>query len=332
MNKKYSRIKSICDCKIAPMNQFNIIIPDRLIGQRIDSAMAQMLPDYSRSKITTWVRSGGALINGKTFKPKEKILGGEIVTLNIKAEKTNDWKAEDIPLDIVFEDNDIIVVNKPVGLVTHPGAGNWTGTLANALLHYDPSLANLDRAGIVHRLDKNTSGLMVVARSELAQKNLVEQLQTHAVSREYSAIVYGHMISGGTVDEPIGRDPKDRIRQAVVEDGKDAVTHYRVIDRFAHHTHVKAILETGRTHQIRVHLSYIGHPLIADPMYGGKIRFPKKADDHLKNALKKFNRQALHAKKLTLTHPITLEQMSWKAPLPQDLKDLLKVLQEFDSI
>ena len=332
MNKKYSRIKSICDCKIAPMNQFNIIIPDRLIGQRIDSAMAQMLPDYSRSKITTWVRSGGALINGKTFKPKEKILGGEIVTLNIKAEKTNDWKAEDIPLDIVFEDDDIIVVNKPVGLVTHPGAGNWTGTLANALLHYDPSLANLDRAGIVHRLDKNTSGLMVVARSELAQKNLVEQLQTHAVSREYSAIVYGHMISGGTVDEPIGRDPKDRIRQAVVEDGKDAVTHYRVIDRFAHHTHVKAILETGRTHQIRVHLSYIGHPLIADPMYGGKIRFPKKADDHLKNALKKFNRQALHAKKLTLTHPITLEQMSWKAPLPQDLQDLLKVLQEFDSI
>ena len=314
------------------MNQFNIIIPDRLIGQRIDSAMAQMLPDYSRSKITTWVRSGGALINGKTFKPKEKILGGEIVTLNIKAEKTNDWKAEDIPLDIVFEDNNIIVVNKPVGLVTHPGAGNWTGTLANALLHYDPSLANLDRAGIVHRLDKNTSGLMVVARSELAQKNLVEQLQTHAVSREYSAIVYGHMISGGTVDEPIGRDPKDRIRQAVVEDGKDAVTHYRVIDRFAHHTHVKAILETGRTHQIRVHLSYIGHPLIADPMYGGKIRFPKKADDHLKNALKKFNRQALHAKKLTLTHPITLEQMSWKAPLPQDLQDLLKVLQEFDSI
>ena len=294
--------------------------------------MAQMLPDYSRSKITTWVRSGGALINGKTFKPKEKILGGEIVTLNIKAEKTNDWKAEDIPLDIVFEDDNIIVVNKPVGLVTHPGAGNWTGTLANALLHYDPSLANLDRAGIVHRLDKNTSGLMVVARSELAQKNLVEQLQTHAISREYSAIVYGHMISGGTVDEPIGRDPKDRIRQAVVEGGKDAITHYRVIDRFAHHTHVKAILETGRTHQIRVHLSYIGHPLIADPMYGGKIRFPKKADYHLKNALKKFKRQALHAEKLTLTHPITFEQMSWKAPLPQDLQDLLKVLQEFDSI
>jgi len=314
------------------MSVLNIIIPDRLIGQRIDAAIAKMLPDYSRSKITAWVKSGSALINDKTFKPKEKVLGGEIVALTIKQEKTNDWQAEDIPLDIVFEDDDIIVVNKPVGLVTHPGAGNWTGTLANALLHFDSNLANLDRAGIVHRLDKNTSGLMVVARSELAQKNLVEQLQTHSVSREYSAIVYGHMISGGTVDEPIGRDPKNRIKQAVVEDGKDAVTHYRVIDRFAHHTHVKAILETGRTHQIRVHMSYIDHPLIADPMYGGKIRFPKKADEQLKDALKGFKRQALHAKKLTLTHPISGEEMSWKAPLPQDLQDLLKVLQEFDPI
>ena len=226
------------------------------------------------------------------------------------------------------------MVNKPVGLVTHPGAGNWTGTLANALLHYDPSLANLDRAGIVHRLDKNTSGLMVVARSELAQKNLVEQLQTHTVSREYSAIVYGHMISGGTIDAPIGRDPKDRIRQAVVEEGtgKDAVTHYRVIDRFAHHTHVKCILETGRTHQIRVHMSHAEHPLIADPMYGGKIRFPKKADEGLKDALKSFKRQALHAKKLTISHPITGEEMSWKAPLPQDLQDLLAVLNKFDPV
>ncbi len=314
------------------MSQLQVIIPDRLIGQRIDSALAQMLPDYSRSKITSWVRSGDALLNGNTFKPKEKILGGEIVSVTIKQEKTNDWQAEDIAIDVVYEDDDILVVNKPVGLVTHPGAGNWSGTLANALLHYDSSLANLDRAGIVHRLDKNTSGLMVVARSELAQKNLVEQLQTHSVSREYSAVVYGHMISGGTVDEPIGRDPKDRIRQAVVEEGKYAITHYRVIDRFANHTHVKCILETGRTHQIRVHMSYIDHPLIADSMYGGKIRFPKKADDALKNALKGFNRQALHAKKLSLTHPITGESMSWKAPLPQDLQELLQVLSEFDPV
>ena len=315
------------------MNLLNIVIPDRLIGQRIDSALAVMLPDYSRSKITAWVRSGKALLNDKSFKAKDKILGGEIVSLTIEKAKSNAWLGEDIAIDVVYEDEDIIVVNKPVGLVTHPGAGNWTGTLANALLHYDSSLATLDRAGIVHRLDKNTSGLMVVARSELAQKNLVEQLQTHAVSREYSAIVYGHMISGGTVDAPIGRDPKDRIRQAVVEEGegKNAITHYRVIDRFKNHTHVRCILETGRTHQIRVHMSYIEHPLIADSMYGGKIRFPKKADEKLKEALKAFNRQALHAKKLTLSHPITGEQMSWKAPLPNDMQDLLAVLSLYDS-
>ena len=313
------------------MSLLNIVIPDRLIGQRIDSALATMLPDYSRSKITAWVKKGDALLNNKTFKPKEKVLGGEVVAISIKQEKTNQWQGEDIAIDVVYEDDDIVVVNKPVGLVTHPGAGNWTGTLANALLYFDPSLAKLDRAGIVHRLDKNTSGLMVVARSELAQKNLSEQLQIHAVSREYSAIVYGHMISGGTVDAPIGRDPKDRIKQAVIETGKDAITHYRVIDRFAHHTHVKCILETGRTHQIRVHMSYIDHPLIADSMYGGKIRFPKKADEKLKQALKGFNRQALHAKKLTLSHPITGEQMSWKAPLPQDMQDLLKVLSTYDG-
>ncbi|MDB3892561.1 23S rRNA pseudouridine(1911/1915/1917) synthase RluD [Candidatus Thioglobus sp.] len=316
------------------MSLLNIVIPDRLIGQRIDSALATMLPDYSRSKITAWVRSGKALVNDKAFKAKEKVLGGEVVALSIIQEKSNAWLGEDIPIDVVYEDDDIIVLNKPVGLVTHPGAGNWTGTLANALLHYEPALATLDRAGIVHRLDKNTSGLMVVARSELAQKILVEQLQTHVVSREYSAIVYGHMISGGSVDAPIGRDPKDRIRQAVVEEGegKQAVTHYRVIDRFKHHTHVKCILETGRTHQIRVHMSHIEHPLIADPMYGGKIRFPKKAEEALKDVLKGFNRQALHAKKLTLMHPISGEEMSWKAPLPKDLDDLLKALAKFDPI
>ncbi len=316
------------------MNVLKVVIPDRLIGQRIDSALAVMLPDFSRSKITHWIRAGKALLNDHTFKPKEKILGNEIITLTLKKEKTNAWLGEDIAIEVVYEDDDIIVINKPVGLVTHPGAGNWTGTLANALLYYDPSLANLDRAGIVHRLDKNTSGLMVVARSELAQKNLVEQLQTHTVSREYSAIVYGYMISGGTIEAPIGRDPKDRIRQAVVEEGtgKEALTHYRVIDRFAHHTHIKCILETGRTHQIRVHMAYVGHSLIADPMYGGKIRFPKKADEHLKNALKSFKRQALHAKKLTISHPVTGIEMSWKAPLPQDLKDLLTVLNQFDPV
>jgi 23S rRNA pseudouridine1911/1915/1917 synthase len=206
------------------MTELNIIIPNRLIGQRIDSAMAQLLPDYSRSKITQMVKAGYATLQNKTFKPKEKILGGEVINLKIEREKKYTWLPENIPIEVVYEDADIIVLNKPVGLVTHPGNGNASGTLANALLFYDESLKNIDRAGIVHRLDKNTSGLMVVARNALAQKNLSEQLQNHSVSREYNAIVYGHMISGGTVDAPIGRDPRDRIKQAVVEGGKNAVS------------------------------------------------------------------------------------------------------------
>jgi 23S rRNA pseudouridine1911/1915/1917 synthase len=313
------------------MEKLKIIIPERMTGERIDAAIARMLPEYSRSKISTWIKAGDVLINQHKFKPKDRSKGDEIVEVNLKQNENIRWIAEDIPLEVVFEDDDIIIINKPVGLVTHPGAGNWKGTLANGLLSYDPELFKLDRAGIVHRLDKNTSGLMVVARSERAQKNLVEQLQTHTVSREYSAIVYGHMISGGSVDEPIGRDSRDRIKQAVTESGKHALTHYRVIDRFAHHTHVKAILETGRTHQIRVHLSHIGYSLIGDPMYGGKIRFPKKADEALKDALKGFKRQALHAKKLTIVHPVSGETMSWKAPLPDDMLALLDVLSEFDS-
>jgi len=313
------------------MKLLNIIIPERMTGNRLDASLSEMLPDYSRSKITSWIKSGDALINQKTFKPKDKASGTEIVYLTLNQKQSNDWIAEKIPLNIVYEDEDIIVINKQFGLVTHPGAGNWSGTLANALLYYDSALSTLDRAGIVHRLDKNTSGLMVVARNEKSQKYLVEQLQNHSVDREYSAIVYGHMIAGGTVDEPIGRDPKDRVKQAVSMSGKDAITHYRAIDRFKSHTHVKAILETGRTHQIRVHLSHVGHSLVGDPMYGGRVRFPKKASEELKDALVNFTRQALHSKKLTLTHPISGELMSWKAPLPDDMLRLLEVLKKFDS-
>ena len=313
------------------METLQIIIPNRMMGARLDSSLAEMLPDYSRSKITAWIKSGDALINKKTFKPKDKAIGDEIVCLTLNQKQNNDWAAEDIPLNVVYEDEDIIVINKQFGLVTHPGAGNWTGTLANALLNYDPTLAKLDRAGIVHRLDKNTSGLMVIARNQKSQKYLVEQLQSHSVVREYSAIVYGHMIAGGTVDEPIGRDPRDRVKQTVLTSGKDAITHYRAIDRFKSHTHVKAILETGRTHQIRVHLSHAGHSLIGDPMYGGRVRFPKKASEELKEVLMSFKRQALHSKKLTLIHPISGESMSWNAPLPDDMLMLLEVLKKFDS-
>ena len=313
------------------MKTLNIIIPNRMLGNRLDVSLSEMLPDYSRSKITAWIKSGDALINQKNFKPKDKSSGNEIVCLTLNQKQTTDWIAEKISLNIVYEDEDIIVINKQFGLVTHPGAGNWSGTLANALLYYDVNLSKLDRVGIVHRLDKNTSGLMVIARNEKSQKYLTEQLQSHLVDREYSAIVYGHMIAGGTVDEPIGRDPKDRVKQAVSESGKDAVTHYRAIDRFKSHTHVKAILETGRTHQIRVHLSHVGHSLVGDPMYGGRVRFPKKASEELKEALLNFKRQALHSKKLTLNHPISGEVMSWKASLPDDMLKLLEVLNKFDS-
>ena len=313
------------------METLKIIIPERMLGERIDAAISEMLPDYSRSKITIWIKAGDALINMRTFKPKDRVNGNEVVHLSLNQKQSHDWVAEKIPLNVVYEDEDIIVLNKQFGLVTHPGAGNWTGTLANALLYYDSSLSRLDRAGIVHRLDKNTSGLMVVARNEKSQKYLVEQLQSHSIDREYSAIVYGHMIAGGTVDEPIGRDSKDRVKQSVTANGKEAVTHYRAIDRFKNHTHVKAILETGRTHQIRVHLSHTGHPLIGDPMYGGRVRFPKKADEVLKETLLNFKRQALHSKKLTLNHPISGDLMSWKAPLPKDMQSLLEVLKEFDS-
>jgi 23S rRNA pseudouridine1911/1915/1917 synthase len=309
-----------------------ILVPNRMIGSRIDIALSEMLPSHSRSKISALIKSKNILLNEKPFKPKDKILGNEILTFENNQETVTNWTPEKIPLDIVFEDSHIIVINKPFGLVTHPGAGNWSGTLANALLYYDSELSKLDRSGIVHRLDKNTSGLMVVAKNSQSQKHLIEQLQSHSIQREYSAIVYGNMISGGTINEPIGRDPKDRIKQAIKSNGKDAVTHYRVIDRFANHSHVKAILETGRTHQIRVHLSHIGYPLIGDSIYGGRVRFPKKASEELKDALKSFSRQALHSKKLSLIHPKMNISMTWKIELPDDMKDLLSVLRGFDSV
>ena len=312
------------------MEILQIILPKRMMDQRIDLALSEMLPDYSRSKVTAWIKSGDALINKKKFKPKDKVSGNEMVFLTLTQKDNNYWLPEKIDLNIVYEDDHIIVINKPFGLVTHPGAGNLNGTLANALLYHDSSLSSLDRSGIVHRLDKNTSGLMVVSKNLKSQKFLVDQMQNHLVEREYSAIVYGHMISGGSINEPIGRDSKDRVKQTISANGKEAISHYRVIDRFKSHTHVKVVLETGRTHQIRVHLSHIGHPLIGDPMYGGRVRFPKKANTKLKHTLSHFDRHALHSKKLTLDHPATGESMTWKANLPDDMQVLLSSLKEFD--
>ena len=308
-----------------------IIIPDRLIGSRLDSAISEMLPELSRNKITSWIKSGKILIGSETFKPKEKVLGGEIIEMNVSSEENTNWIAEDIKLDIVFEDVEILILNKPSGLVTHPGAGNTHGTLANGILFARPELNQLDRAGIVHRLDKDTSGLMIVAKTETAKLSLIKQLESHSVAREYSAIVYGSMVTGGMVDEPIGRDSTNRQKQAVTKGGKPAITHYRVIEKFKNFTLIKAILETGRTHQIRVHMSHIGHPLLGDFTYGGKVKFPKSASEELKLAIKEFPRQALHAKKLSIIHPRDNKELSWKSKLPEDLDNMINVLRKYDS-
>jgi 23S rRNA pseudouridine1911/1915/1917 synthase len=306
---------------------YNIIIPQRLQGNRIDFAIAQMLPHLSRSKITAVIKDKYATIAGQSFKAKDKVVGGEIIDFCYQESTTTNWVPSDITLDVVFEDEYLMVINKPAGLITHPGNGNPEGTLANALLHYNKNLETVDRVGIVHRLDKETSGLLVVAKTNTVAAHLINQLKERTISREYNAICYGHMIAGGTIDAPIGRDNKNRIKQAVDELGKPATTHYRVIQKFKDFTLVKALLETGRTHQIRVHLTHIGYPLVGDKMYGAKLRFPKGASEILKNELKHFTRQALHAKKLSFIHPITNETLHFKANLPADMQQLISILE-----
>jgi 23S rRNA pseudouridine1911/1915/1917 synthase len=286
-----------------------------------------MFPDYSRSRLQQWVRDGQVLLDGEIVKPKTRLAGNETLQLNIHLDEQPDvMKPQDIPLQIVFEDEDIIVLNKPAGLVVHPAAGHADGTLVNALLHLDAGLARVPRAGIVHRLDKDTTGLMVVARNLRAHKHLVEELQQRTVRREYQAVVHGVITAGGTVDAPIGRHVRDRVRMCVREDGKPATTHYRVIKRYRHHTHVQLKLESGRTHQIRVHMQYIRHPIIGDPVYGGRQRIPSQANKELVEALRCFKRQALHACRLSLVHPQTGKQLTWRAPLPGDMVQLLALL------
>jgi len=303
-------------------------VPYELCGVRLDQALARMFPDYSRSRIQQWIKEGHVRVDGHACKARDKVVGGESIVLEVVQEAVEEARPEAIPLDIVFEDDHILVVNKPAGLVVHPAAGNPHGTLMNALLHHDPLLDRLPRAGIVHRLDKDTTGLMVVARTLEARTSLVEQLQARSVKREYDAVVQGHIIAGGTVDAPIGRHPVDRKRMSVREGGKPAVTHYRVEERFDAHTHIRASLETGRTHQIRVHMAHIHHPLVGDPVYGGRFRKPRGASDRLVRTLREFPRQALHGRRLSLVHPRTGQEMEWQAPLPEDLESLLGILRE----
>ena len=301
-------------------------LDETYLGQRIDQVAATIWSDFSREKLKQWLKEGHLLVNGNSVKPKYKCEGFELLTLEVELEAQTRSLPEDIPLDIVYEDDDIIVVNKPVGMVVHPGAGNSSGTLVNALLHHYPKSAELTRAGLVHRIDKDTSGLLVVAKNLEAQFSLSKQLAKKTVYRVYDLIVYGNVIAGGTVDEPIKRHPVDRVKMAVLPGGKDAVTHYNVKERFQHFTRIQARLETGRTHQIRVHFSYIGFGLVGDPVYMPRVRVPAGATELLDETLRGFRRQALHAAELGLKHPRTGDEMLFKAPWTADLATLVDVL------
>jgi len=308
--------------------QLTTRIPADVAGRRLDQVLAELFPQFSRSRLQQWVKSGELLLDGRPVAARYKVAGGETVTLGAELAGQSEVQPQAIALDIRYRDDHLLVINKPAGLVVHPAAGNPDGTLQNALLHADPALVALPRSGIVHRLDKDTSGLMVVARSLAAHKSLVEQLQARRVHREYLALVQGQVTAGGTVDAPIGRHPRDRLRMAVVSSGKPAISHYRVLERFPAHTLLQVRLETGRTHQIRVHMASIHHPLVGDPLYGGRPRLPRAAPARLREALAGFRRQALHARRLELEHPATGKPVAWEVGPPADFEHLLAVLRE----
>ncbi|MFP7722570.1 23S rRNA pseudouridine(1911/1915/1917) synthase RluD [Lysobacter sp. A3-1-A15] len=301
-------------------------VPGSAAGRRFDAVLAELFPEYSRSRLSAWIKSGDARLDGEQVRPRDAVRGGEAVSLRVVQEVQTHSEPEDIALDVLYEDEHVLVIDKPAGLVVHPGAGNPTGTLVNALLHRDGSLNALPRAGIVHRLDKDTSGVMVVARTLPAHTALVEQLSARAVHRQYLAVVVGALVSGGTANLAIDRHPRDRIRMAVREDGRDAVTHYRLRERFRAHTLLECRLETGRTHQIRVHMQHLKHPIIGDPLYGGALKLPKGATPELIEALRGFRRQALHAETLEFAHPVGGEPVRCSAPMPADMKALVAVL------
>jgi 23S rRNA pseudouridine1911/1915/1917 synthase len=286
------------------------------------------VPEYSRARLQQWIRCGAVTVADAAVRARDRVVGGEEILIDVELESSEHWGAEQIPLDILYEDDQILVVNKPAGLVVHPAAGNRTGTLVNALLHHAPELAQIPRAGIVHRLDKDTTGLMVVARTLTAQNRLVAQLQKRSVKREYQAVVVGVLPAGGSVEAPIGRHPVQRKRMAVVPGGKPALTHYRVLERYRGHTLVRVQLETGRTHQIRVHMAQIRHPVVGDPVYAGRVQVPSGCSAALRKALQGFRRQALHAERLSLEHPVSGETMTWRQDVPADMFELIQILRE----
>ncbi|MBF5038830.1 23S rRNA pseudouridine(1911/1915/1917) synthase RluD [Methylophilus sp. 13] len=309
-----------------------LVVPSNLGGQRLDLALQQMLPDHSRSRLQAWIKEGLVLLDGKAPTAKTKVWGGErLVVTPPKNAQDNAFEPEDIALDVVYEDDALIIINKPAGLVVHPAAGNWSGTLLNALLFHWPALKEVPRAGIVHRLDKDTSGLLVVAKTLEAQTSLVRQLQARTVKREYRAIVWGQLWRNGKVDQPIGRHPHHRTKMAVVRRGKTAITHYEILERFGTNTYLRCNLETGRTHQIRVHLQHLKAPMVGDPLYGiGNIIPHKMMTPELREVIGNFKRQALHAIKLGLIHPVTNAPMEWQIELADDMRELLDAMRTTD--
>lgn len=311
--------------------QHSAKVPMDCSGQRLDQVAAQLFAEFSRARLQHWIKSGDLRVDGQLVTPRHKLLGAEQLTLNCVVEPTQGEAAAAIDIPIVATDPHFWVINKPAGLTVHPGAGTTGTTLLNGLLHLDPAQAELPRAGIVHRLDKDTTGLMVVARSLQAHTALVRDLQRRDMQREYEAVCLGVLTGGGVVSAPIGRHPTQRIRMAVRANGRPATTHYRVLQRFAHHTHLRLQLETGRTHQIRVHMAHLKHPLVGDPLYGGRQRLPAGIAEDLRSHLQNFPRQALHAVALSFPHPITREWCHWQTPLPHDFQALLAALAQSDD-
>lgn len=304
-------------------------VKEEHFGKRLDQVVADLFPEYSRSRLKEWILAEKVQVDGKIItKAREKMKGDEVISIDAELEVEVHHQGEAIELNIVYEDEHILVINKPADLVVHPGAGNPSGTILNALLHHYPEIDKVPRAGIVHRLDKDTTGLMVIAKTVPAQTQLVSDLQERYVTREYEAVCLGRLTAGGTVDKPIGRHPTKRTNMAVNEFGRESVTHYRVIEKFRNHTHIRLRLETGRTHQIRVHMSHIRHPLVGDIQYGGRVQTPKGASEGFIQTIRGFRRQALHAAMLRFVHPITEEEMTFEAPLPEDFVGLLTEMKQ----
>lgn len=304
-------------------------VPMEFAGKRIDQFLSRNYPQYSRAQFQTWIKAGNVEIDQKICKKANTLLQeGQEIIITAFLEDTNHWDAQPIPINITFEDDDFLVINKEAGMVVHPGSGNSDNTLANALLHYFPSLMKIPRAGVVHRLDKDTSGLMLIAKTPAAYQNLIDAMKNRAIKREYLALVKGHVISGGSVDAPIGRHLTHRTKMAVVPDGRAAVTHYRIAEKFTAHTLLTVQLETGRTHQIRVHFNHIHFPLVGDPLYRTAVALPAKLTETQQIAIRAFNRQALHAFRLSLSHPITNQPLTFEAPMPEDMQALLAILRK----